>query len=343
MTNTPSTLFANSWENFWKSSEQKSEKSTTMPCFGGQAAHLSRHWQTLLQPFISSVSQDDVVIDVAAGNGVVIYSLLHLLNQSGCPEMPKLICTDYSLSACQEATSRDRRITAVCAQSETLPFVDGVANLVLSQFGIEYSGDVGFAEAFRLLNSKGRFCAICHIKEGVIYNECLTHFNASLAFEDTNIFASAEVVFTQANLVLEGRASQASFVEADRVFSQSVNACKQIFGRYGKDVCAGYLFQIFVDLGKMFNNIQQYPLSDVLTWLENNRKEIRAYNERMESMTQSALSEEDINTIFNNIQSSHTDCAIHWQYSPLLPEISESNGSDDNKTAAIAWVIEATK
>lgn len=343
MTNTPSTLFANSWEKFWKSGEQKSEKSTMMPCFGGQAEHLSRRWQTLLQPFISSVSQDDVVIDVAAGNGVVIYSLLHLLNQSDCSEMPQLICTDYSLSACQEAVSRDRNITAVCAQSETLPFVDGVADLVLSQFGIEYSGDVGFAEAFRLLSSKGRFCAICHIKEGVIYNECLTHFNASLEFEDTNIFATAEAVFTQANLVLEGQASQASFIEADRAFSRSVNACKQIFGRYGKKVCAGYLFQIFVDLGKMFNNIQQYPLSEVLIWLENNRNEMRAYSERMKSMTQSALSEEDINNIFNNLRSSHTDCAIDWRYYTLFPESTNNDSSGGSKVTPIAWVIEMIK
>lgn len=340
MTDLHTKHYASSWESFWQGSTNSNQKNASMPCFGGQARNLLHNWEMLLQPYADRAVSDDVVVDVAAGDGVVTYGLLQLLNKQVAPVRPQLFCTDYSLSACIDARSRDSHIKSVCTKAELLPFASETVNLVLSQFGIEYSGESGFIEALRVLKPQGQFIAVCHIEDGIIYNECKTHHSASLNFYESGIFATAEKVFKQANLVLEGRASKDTFVEADRAFSESVNTCKQVFAQYGKAVCANYLFKIFTELGQMFNSIQKYHLTDVLRWLENSRNELRAYAERMESMTKAALNEAEINQIFSSLSSRQPQ--IKWCYRPLMQDMASDVQHNEN-ALPIAWVIEMTK
>lgn len=343
MTDLHSRQYASSWENFWQKNTNSNPKNPTMPCFGGQARNLQLNWERLLQPYTEKACRNNIVIDIAAGDGVVTYSLLQLLKQQvEAAELPQLYCTDYSLSACVDAMSRDSQMTSVCTKTEQLPFADETADLILSQFGIEYSGSAGFAEAWRVLNSQGRFIAICHFKGGTIYNECRTHFDASRAFYQSGIFKTAEKVFRQANLVLEGRASQNTFVEADREFSVSVSACKQVFAQYGKSVCANYLYKIFAELGQMFNSIQSYQLSDVLLWLGDNNKALVAYSDRMESMTKSALSEAELEQIFHGLKSQAKERQIHWKYQPLMPQLADETLSRES-ALPIAWIVEMSK
>ena len=340
MTDLHTKHYASSWESFWQGSTNSNQKNASMPCFGGQARNLQLNWEMLLQPYADRAVSDDVVVDVAAGDGVVTYGLLQLLNKQVAPVRPQLFCTDYSLSACIDARARDSQIKSVCTTAELLPFANESVDLVLSQFGIEYSGEPGFVEAFRVLKPQGQFIAVCHIEEGIIYNECKTHHSASLKFYESGIFATAEKVFKQANLVLEGRASKDTFVDADRAFSESVNMCKQIFAQYGKAVCANYLFKIFAELGQMFNSIQNYQLTDVLLWLENSRNELRAYADRMESMTKAALNEAAINQIFSNLSTQQSQ--IKWSYRPLMQEMASDVQHNEN-ALPIAWIIEMTK
>lgn len=316
------------WDNFW----QHSAKQQQMPCFGEQGDILGQTW---IEAFQSTLGEQRpaTVLDIACGNGDLIarYGAF-----AGDGHQSRLLACDYSPAACVSIANSDQSIHSLCCNAAELPFANDCADLILSQYGIEYAGANAFEEALRCLKPGGHFMAVCHAQEGAIISECSANDKASQRFLASGIFEQAKGVFSVAAMVLTGRALQSEFVEADRAFSVSVTQCKQLFSDMGGNVAGGYLYRVYSELGQMFAQIHSYNTEEVLLWLSNTEQEMRAYQARMASMTSSAMSQQQLETLFKNYQSNspHTHC--RWTISAVQGNAPVSTtGVEDT----VGWLV----
>lgn len=321
-------MSADSWDNFWK----HSTKEQQMPCFGAQTDILKQTWLEIFQSKFSALGPS-TVLDIACGDGTLISHFAEFLESD---ENWKLVASDYSQSACADVANRNRGIQSVCCNSSSMPFANESIDVIFSQYGIEYAGNKAFEEAFRCLKPKGIFAAVCHAFDGSIYKECLENGEATKAFLTSGIFEKGKVLFSVAGQVLSGDAPKDDFIEADKAFSISVGSCKALFESRSSDVCGGYLYKVYSELGQMFSKIQSYKTQDVLDWLDRTENEMQAYHSRMESMTSSALSKNALDNIFSQYQNHHLDVHCEWEVVPLHGKFHASKGQSDD---VIGWVI----
>ena len=131
---------------------------------GGYGGAIARFWRERLSALPAAAR----VLDIATGNGALPRLLL-----DACPHAA-VVCDAVDLAAIQPAwladlpaASRDRlRFHGGCA-AESLPFDDGRFDLVISQYGLEYS-DLGrsLPEVRRVLAPGGRVAFVMHHAAG---------------------------------------------------------------------------------------------------------------------------------------------------------------------------------
>ncbi|MCY7295955.1 class I SAM-dependent methyltransferase [Alteromonas sp. a30] len=327
-------MSANSWDNFWK----HTAKDNQMPCFGEQTATLQGTWEQLFSSLTLAERPYLNVLDIACGDGALIH---HFAKYNTFNTALNLYASDYSRSACAETLERHAKINAVCCDSANLPFASASFDLIISQYGIEYSGQKAFEEAIRCLRDNGEFVAIVHAKNGSIYQECVANAKATKAFFDSNVLAQGKRVFATAAEVMANRKPQSAFASEDKAFSLCVNQCKAIFAEYSQHIAGGYLFRIFSELGHMFSKIQSYNSQDVSDWIDNTSIEMKAYQRRMASMVESAQSEISLHQIIDACRENQKANA------ELIQTLSPLHGVKQDKSEkiddCIGWILRLKK
>lgn len=319
-------MSADSWDNFWK----HSAKEQSMPCFGAQTDVLKHAWDKLFEENLTSISSGKV-LDIACGDGTLISRFAEAKERSF-----QLFACDYSYSACLDAFNRNVAISSVCCDSANLPFESETFDIILSQYGIEYAGQHAFFEALRCLKPGGELVTICHALNGSIFKECTENANAAERFLSSGILNQGKSLFAVAGEVMSGKRDKADFVEEDRAFSKTVMKCKALFDEVSPQICGGYLFKVYSELGQMFSQIQSYKTQDVLDWIDKTQAEVVAYQSRMFSMTQSAMSQRSLDAQFETYQSSTSDNQSSWQVLPLYGAgRNESKAQED----LIGWMV----
>ncbi len=333
-------MSAPSWDNFWRNTG----KNTEMPCFGVQTDILRSQWKQLFDCVLVDLHKEARILDIAAGDGALISEISRYLSGVSLGKNIKLYAADYSSSACIESGRRVEGLKPVCCDSLRLPFQARSFDVIVSQFGIEYSGEEAFISAFETVKNSGSFISVSHMKHGSIYNECRENFLSTRAFLASGILDQARNVFSVADEVVSNRLDKQAFVDADRKFSIAVSSCKTVFDEFGANAGGGYLYQIYSELGHMFNQIHSYAGSDVITWLNNTEYEMEAYSNRMESMTDSALSHSNIESIqekANKLLGS--SCELRWDVRTIQgnPVAIPSEVNDDSDK--IGWILHLRK
>ena len=96
------------------------------------------------------------VLETAAGTGLVTRALI-----SALPETVSIDATDLNQPMLDHASSQlsSPRVTWRQADAQSLPFPDGMFDIVVCQFGVMFFPDKrqAFSEAFRVLKPDGRF------------------------------------------------------------------------------------------------------------------------------------------------------------------------------------------
>ena len=285
-----------SWDTYWQGTYNASAHKDGGP----QDVALKLFWSDIVSD-LAGEQEDIRMLDVACGNGAVTGIALKVASQ----KQTKLIshCTDYSLSAVQSVQKKYPSVKGVSSDAKHLPFQSASFDAVVSQFGIEYAGRDAFSQCAELVSPSGIFAAIVHLKDGAIYKECQESLEASQKTADIRVLELARVAFKAAYDVLDGKAKQDIFVQADKNFSPAVNKMKSILLEKGKDVAGGTVYGLFNDLGHMYSDIEAYHPMDVFEWIDKMIFELEAYSGRMSSMLNAAIGDLELQKIIDLVTS----------------------------------------
>ena len=165
------------WEGFWRNTREAAAYRSGAP----QQAVLEQFWGGFFGRTVP-MFPGARILELACGNGVVACSALEAVRTAGLPDV--MVCgLDRSASGLVDLRRRLPSAYPVNADVLKAPFRDGVFDLVVSQFGVEYAGSSAVAEAARLVAPGGVLAAILPLKGGEIYNECQNNLLAMQALE----------------------------------------------------------------------------------------------------------------------------------------------------------------
>ncbi len=132
------------WAEYWSGAEGAE-------AVGGVYRHkLAAHWTSFFNDAGVARSKAPVVVVIAAGAGVALASAIEAHAGNGL-----FVALDYSAAAVGSALKAHIAAKGVAANAACLPFRVAFADLVISQFGIEYAGEGAFVEAARILAPGG--------------------------------------------------------------------------------------------------------------------------------------------------------------------------------------------
>lgn len=170
------------WEKYWQNRWVTSFAEQFPENYDGA---IREFWQQQL------IGDLDEVVDVACGNGALTWIVDELLNRSsGSTRITGIdaaaIDPFKALGRARSDHPHVRFIGNVAA--EALPFPDRSVDLVVSQYGIEYT-DVGksIPEIARVLRLRGRMAFIMHNAESSVVNDATRHLEAFQAVVNLNI------------------------------------------------------------------------------------------------------------------------------------------------------------
>lgn len=281
----------NDWDAYWRNAREAS----IFRDGGPKDEMLERFWTRFLNQFFSTntFSTEPKILDIACGYGAVTN---HTVTSAGnqAPDLGlQLYALDTSPAALREVRTRFPRLHCVAGSAALLPFPDETFDLVTSQFGLEYAGDMALLEAARIVKPGGQIGFIMHKRDGGIYRECADNLSALDAVRQSNILQCFAGIFKTAQAVQQSRAGREKFREADEKFSRAVAATEDIFRRFGKEVADGMVYRLYNDIAHMYRRFNVYDPQEVYNWINLMVDEVDTYAGRMASMLKAARNEEE--------------------------------------------------
>jgi len=294
----------NAWDSFWKPGRH------TAAALSGELAttHLNHWWRSEMSAIAGQFPPDGGLraADLGCGSGVVgsiARDSLSTRNLSGAA----LIFVDRSPYAAGTA-ARSGGGTGLVADLGALPLADASTLLVLSQFGVEYAGDQGLAEAARVIAPKGVMLALIHDRDGGPALEC--RLNLSL-FDDvlsTRILDAARDAFHLGFALDKGERVNRS-VETVRADLQSrMLRFDEIIRAPNQTTAMAFLRQARRDLGIMLNRRPAYEKSDIFKWLDNIEAELIQSRDRFAAMLRASRTQADLEAFASVLPASRFDC-----------------------------------
>lgn len=175
------------WSAYWATAPGAGQAVTNT----GLTARLAALWDARLSALVTATVPDRVG-ELACGSAAVLSIYARRARQLGARS--RLWAIDISheaLSRAQE-TLDGEDVNCVVASADATGLPDGAFDLILSQFGLEYAGAPGFAEAARLLAPGARFIGLVHANEGGIYRENAANAQAIHALMRSGLIARIE-------------------------------------------------------------------------------------------------------------------------------------------------------
>lgn len=301
------------WSNYWRG---RTGEQTGAALVGAGIEH-DRELVAFWKDVFEGSSPDARVLDLACGAGSA-------LKQAAAAEIEKLAGADISADALTALSAAiPNAVTTECSAADT-PFEEGIFDIIVSQFGIEYAGlSAATAEVARLLAPGGKFTAIVHLSGGGIAEEVERNLEYGRSIQETNfiplvreVFITAQNPPTDENMVIAQKASEA-FIPAEQ-------ALAKIAMEKG-----GISMHLYSGAKQMHQRVMNYALSDILSWLDGMQAEIDAYTGRMASMIEAAATEDDVRAALQVLQAAGCDVQE--------PERLQLDGKD------AAWVLRAVR
>ncbi|MFN0024119.1 MAG: class I SAM-dependent methyltransferase [Parvularculaceae bacterium] len=310
----------NAWAEYWGGAEG-------FEAVGGTHRHkLAEHWTAFFGHMPRLQPNSPVVVDIAAGAGVALISAIDALAQQGL-----FLALDYSSAAVKSACQANPSIKGVAAEGARLPFGDGCADFVISQFGIEYAGLAAFTEAARLLAPGGRYQSISHYSGGAIDLECAENERLLGVLEKTQLISAARATL-DASFSRSSRRDPAPIDAAlDLAFATALGTMQSAASAAPASAARATLERFLADLTRLSARRMAYAPADALGWLSGMQATLGAYLRRMQSMRAAALDTDKIRAIAKVF---NTAGLTDFRAEPLR--------LDEHRPPA-AWVIEARR
>lgn len=301
---------AQNWSNYWQGRAGSGAGAALVGVGVENDAQIAAFWDDVL----SALPSDARVLDLACGAGSV-------LRRADARGMTDLTGVDVSSAAITTLKAAFPTVRGITASADQTGLGSGGFDLVASQFGFEYA-DVtsAAAEATRLIDGGGQFCALAHIQGGAIETEVATQLSGARDILDTAFIPLAKDLFA----VDMNGGSDADFDVAAARFGPAQSTLMELAKASG-----GLAEHLYTGTQTLYQQRRQYDLSDVTGWLDGMAAEIAAFIGRMTSMQDAALSREAAQGVCDVLQGGGLIVA------PL--DILRL-GRDD-----VAWIIRANK
>ncbi len=295
------------WTEYWQKEGKSGEVLVSKD--GNKPAYLSRFWQH----YLTNIAADSVVLDIACGGGSIYQDL---------PEDHQytLYGADISEQALKYLRDNISGVIALQCASDQVPLKSQSVDIIVSQFGIEYSGTRGFKEAFRLLKANGSFSFISHYKGGVIDAVNQQQLVGVKLIKELSFIAKAKALAT---VVYNDK--QAEF---DQVFA-AFSAVEPKLHDYTQKVATGLHAHLYNGFRQMLTHREKYHCADVIQWLDNIATELEVNLIRLQSMCDAAFSAQDL----AKLKAEFTD-TVDFDYTPFYGE---------HEKMPLAWHISGQK
>ena len=281
------------WDAYWRNARSAAAHKDGGP----QDEVLERFWLQLFGKVFTSLQATPRMLDIACGNGAVMRFALTARQNSGSNSDLHISGIDESPAAVEEMCKRHPVLCGIAADAVQLPFQDGAFDLVTSQFGMEYAGPEGFAEAARVTGHGGLMAAVLHLRGGGIYRECATNLDAIDGFRNCGLLDCFKGLFNAALAVQQGQDGKDLFRRADERFARSVAAAEEVLQRWGKGVADATLYRLYTDIAHMYRRFKTYEPGEVFTWIDRMSNELDTYSGRMSTMLQASLDAPELDRV----------------------------------------------
>ena len=301
------------WSNYWRGRTGEQAGAALVGAGIEDDAELAAFWSGVF----AGADPSARVLDLACGAGSA-------LKQAASSGLTRLAGADISTDALAvlQAAIPEAKICE-CSASDT-PFEDGIFDIIVSQFGIEYAGLRETAgEVARLLAPGGQFAAIVHMQGGGIEHEVSARLSEGRAIQNSDFIPLARAVFTTA----QQPRTEENLAQA-KAAAEAFQPAEQALGKIAA-VSGGLAAHLYQGAQQMYARVMNYELSDIIGWLEAMQGEVDAYVGRMSSMMDAAASEADARAALAVLE--QAGCAVQ----PLERfQLGEQDA---------AWVLRATK
>jgi ubiquinone/menaquinone biosynthesis C-methylase UbiE len=263
------------WLEYWQQDELMPDVFTDK--HGNKHHGLEEFWHK----HFASFTEGSRVIDIASGAGAVYRCIEHIQRFDA-----------HALDISNEALAILKtdlpsvKIHPCMLDANTLSNTGFDA--VVSQFGIEYLGFDGFKQAARLLKPGGRCVFLSHIKDGAIDNVTQRSLNGLLLIRDNAFLALAKSVADAFNK------DEKTLVE------RCVNSFMKVepsIAEYCKNVPDGHHVHLYEGIKQLLSNYNQYEHKTVVAWIEQANTQAMENIERLESMHNAALSQQQLDEL----------------------------------------------
>ena len=247
---------------------------------GAKTPALDSFWESRLR----GIEPQHVAIDVGCGAGSVCQRL------SSAEAF--LVGTDISRVALSRAQQVVSHVTPVQAASQRMPFRSQSFDWVVSQFGVEYGGMEGLAEACALAKPDGYICFLIHAPESAIQQSAKRDLHHVEVIIETGFLGAARsLTLALAKQEEEQLAvSSAEFTEAETQLRAQAAVSADNF--------AGYSYLGFQSLLRRW---ARYEPQDILDWLNQMEREAAEGLSRLRAMRSAALDDDKWGALLDSL------------------------------------------
>lgn len=272
------------WDQFWADG--------FITTFG---ASLQNNYQGVVRDFwereFDRLSEEVSILDVATGNGAIAILLQTIA--MGKNKNVEVFAVDSAeineISNCDDSSISEasRRVKFYGrTPCENLPFKENSFDMVVSQYGFEYSDiNKSSQEIYRVLKQGGKFSAIIHHAESSLIKRSVKELEVyRVAFKKNDIFGGAAKV-----LKLNAKGLQRNnFIEK---YNRAVNNFRLEFS---SEQCTN---EIVGGLSAALRDCSSWPLKKQINLLNERERVFILAQHRLQDMVSSAMNGEQMNSL----------------------------------------------
>lgn len=237
------------------------------------------------------------IIDIASGSGAVVECAIEAFG-----EIPnELTSLDVSEAAIKNIHNRFPKVKGIVSNARSIPAENGSFDIVTSQYGVEYAGHDAIFEAARLVTNAGTLVLLMHCDSGYIHLECQQSLDAIKRTKTSNFIQLAIEMFDAGFKSIKGEDRQLYEQNALKL-APAINELESIMRQYGSHVAGDTISRLYNDVGQIHQRMQHYEPKDVLAWLNAMSTELNAYEQRMSSMSLSAIDDTTFTQITDDLK-----------------------------------------
>lgn len=262
------------WHDYWA----EGGAGDRVIAHGDERKALSSHWRSVFQDRTAGPA---TIIDIASGDGAAIKFAREHVGPSAT-----LLAFDISPTAVKSAVDRIPGAHGAAADAARLPLANRSADVIVSQFGVEYAGEAAFAEAARVLKRDGVFSCVSHYRGGQIEAECAENERVLNALAQSQVILRARDALAASYAARPRAYADPSAERALRDAAQGLtNELPSAPNLAAKRAVSFFLGE----LAAMSVRRLAYEPNEALQWLDTHAASFASYAERMRSMRAAAL------------------------------------------------------